>query len=318
MSEKPETIETAEEEFDAIMPDGWTGADGADIFDPATWGSAESSADASDAEPAEGDGNSTGGTEARTRTTEESEDPQISAAEDSAPTTGGEPNADNVLRFQADVDHVRRDVELNIADLPTVYQKSLALDRYQKRASEQETDLAKWDALASGLNFENREALYNGLIENAVQDYIAEHPSIPEEMARDFVMRRFQSSAKPEKKPAEPSAAEVQAQPQTTRDYRQEVADLFRAYPGARAEKIPDEVTNAAIRENKPLVQAYADWKAKSASAEAARAARENKILKQNQAAAAKAPVRKVTGGGGTSTSPDDDFLKGFNDDSAW
>ena len=37
-------------------------------------------------------------------------------------------------------------------------------------------------------------------------------------------------------------------------------------------------------------------------------------ILRQNEEAAAKAPVRSVTAGGSTEPEPEDLFLRGFND----
>lgn len=311
MSEKTNPIETAEDEFEAIMPEGWTGNDDADIFDPSTWGDADPDADVQEDDEAEGDGASVEGDDDAAPTTGDGAEPMNgSEEEDGAPTTG-DYTSEGKLRFQATVDHTTREVELDPADLPTVYQKSLALDRYQQRVSELEAEQTAWDQLAAGLNFEDRNALLNGLMENAVQDYIAEHPSVPEEMARDFVMRKFQGvkTASPAKE-AEPAPAQ--------RDFKAEVAELFRTHPEARTEKIPDEVTNDAISMGKPLVQAYAEWKARTASAKATRAERENKILKQNQAAAARAPVTKTTGGGKTDTKPVDDFLRGFNDDAAW
>ena len=40
----------------------------------------------------------------------------------------------------------------------------------------------------------------------------------------------------------------------------------------------------------------------------------QEEIQQQNEAAAAKAPVRSVTAGGSTDTEPEDLFLRGFND----
>lgn len=312
MSEFENTVETAEEELDAILPEGWSGDDDADIFDPSTWGGTDTAADAQQDEDAAEEGNSAEDEDSQTRTTEEDDPTQTEpSAEIDDPTTVIVDDENNKFRFRANVDHTEREVELDPAELPTIYQKSLALDRYQARVKELESELARWDQLAAGLKYENRTALHDGLFEGAVQDFIAEHPSVPEEMARDYITRQFGSS---------PAPAKPEAQSDTTggRDFKQEVADLFSAYPNARTERIPEEVTDDALRMNKPLVQAYADWKARTASAKATRAERENKILKQNQAAAARAPVSKVTGGGKTDTRPVDDFLRGFEDDSAW
>ena len=311
MSENNTPNVTAEDEFDAILPDGWSGAEGADIFDPRTWGGSDTGADESEDSDADGDGNFAEEADDDTPTTGEDADSQDGTEEeDGAPTTG-EDNSDGKLRFQATVDHVTKDVELDPADLPSIYQKAQVFDRYQQRVNELEAEQASWDRVAAGLQFENRQALLDGLIENAVQDYISEHPSVPEEMARDFIMRKFEKvqTATPAKEAAEPKGQ---------RDFKAEVAELFRAHPEARTEQIPTEVTNDAISNGKPLVQAYADWKARTASAKATRAERENKILKHNQAAAARAPVKKTTGGGATDNKPSDPFLDGFNNDDAW
>lgn len=314
MSKENNTVETAEEELDAILPEGWSGSDGADIFDPDTWGSDEPDADAQEDDTDEGEGNSAEGDDEQTRTTEEDVEPQTATSEDdNDPTTVIVDEEENKLRFRINADHVEREIALDPADLPTVYQKSLVLDRYQQRVADLEKELSRWDNIAAGLKFENRDALHTSLFEGAVQDFIAEHPSVPEEMARDYITRQFAAAAPaPKQEPAQ------EAKPAGERDFKQEVAELFRAYPSARTERIPDEVTTDALTMSKPLVQAYADWKARTASAKATRTERENKILKQNQAAAARAPVSKVTGGGITDNKPIDDFLRGFEEDSAW
>ena len=314
MSEFEKTVETMEDGDGELLPEGWSGGDDANIFDPSTWGGTDTAADAQEDEETPEEGTSTEDEDSPNRTTEEDTESQTEPSDDlDDPTTVIVDDENNKLKFRVSIDHVPQDIELDPADLPTVYQKSLVLDRYQKRVSELEAELSRWDSLATGLKYENRTALQDGLLEGAVQDFIAEHPSVPEEMARDYVTRQFAvTPAAPAKQQAEEPSNNGD------RDFRQEVADLFRAYPAARTEQIPDEVTNDSLATGKPLVQAYADWKARTASAKASRAERENKILKQNQAAAARAPVSKVTGGGKTDTRPVDDFLRGFEDDSAW
>lgn len=314
MSRTNEPIVTAEDEYDELLPEGWSGSDDADIFDPATWGMTDTAADAQEDGSDPDEGNSAEETDDQTRATEEDADSQTGADEDEDDPATVDYADDGLLHFTATVDHVQRDVELDPADLPAIYEKSTAVDRYKARISALEEELKQWDSLASGLKYENREALRNGLFEAQVQDFIAEHPSVPEEMARDYITRQLGAVQ------AKPATQEPESAPDQTqdRDYKQEVSDLFSAFPDARYEMIPDEVTNEAISKNIPLVQAYASWKAKTATATASRVQRENKILKQNQAAAARAPVSRVTGGGQTDTKPQDDFLRGFEDDSAW
>lgn len=216
------------------------------------------------------------------------------------------------------IDHQDRDIEIDPSELPDLYERASAVDRYKRRLSDMENErhtlddeLAEWDAIASHLQYEDRSALRKGVIENTIKNYIAEHPGVPEEMARDYVTRQFNG------KKSEAQAAKKAAPEQApARDFKKEVTELYTAYPQARGHELPDEVTNDVLKNGKPLVQAYAEYAAKKAEAEAESTKRENKILKQNQASAAKAPVSKVSGGGKTDTSSEDDFLRGFNADS--
>jgi len=325
MAETESTVRSYEEDFDAILPDGW--AEGADIFDPDSWGTA----------PAE-DAQEDNGTEAEGEKQEASDGTTTAAEEDAGtgesegngdPTTAAQPATSDKLRFKATVDHEDKDIELDISELPTLYQKAAVMDRYQQKVAEltpykdqvaalqqrysgMETELAAWDAIAKGLDFEDRTALRNGVIENAVQNYISDHPNVPEEMARDFITRKFQAAPQakaPEVKPDQPAPAAPK------RDFRREVTALFEAFPDARGQQLPESVLQAAVA-GKPLAQAYAEFVAGKAKADAETAKHENKILRQNQESAKRAPGLGVTGGGKTDTSPEDDFLRGFNSDS--
>lgn len=309
MTNTENTVVTAEEEFEALIPDGWTGAEGADFFDPSTWGVDDTDADAQTGDDADGDGNFAGEDDGQTRTTGEDDDSMTEGEDNTDPTTVGKKTADNKLRFRAIIDHRDEDVELDPADLPGIYQKARALERYQKRASDMEAELAEWDAVAAGLKYSDRKTMRESVVENAINAYLEEHPNVPEDMARDYITRQFKRSDKPAETKSENTSA-------PTRDFKQEVADLYQTYPQARTEKLPTEVVNETIRSGKPLVQTYAEYLARKATADAKSVQKENKILKQNQASAAKAPVSKVTGGGKTDTSPTDDFLAGFNSDS--
>ena len=302
----PDTVGTAED-FETLLPEGWSGAEGADIFDPSTWGDG-GSADAQDADGADGEEITAEGTDDQTRTTEEDTEPQTDSDADNGDPTTVEDQPSGKLRFKASIDHSEQDVELDPSELPSIYQKARALDRYQNRVNEHEAELNAWDSVAKSLGYESRKDMMNGAVDNAVQSYIDEHPGVPEDMARDYISRKFNLS-RTESAPAEAKDGTVD------RDFKKEVADLFRAYPTAHERPVPNEVTNDALVNSKPLVQAYAEYMARTSSAKAKNAERENKILKQNQAAAAKAPVSKVTGGGKTDSKPDDDFLTGFNSD---
>lgn len=309
MSKEPETVETVEDDYPEILPEGWSGAEGEDIFDPSTWGG-DDSADGQDDE-ADGTEDETEGDDS-SRTTEDEEEPETGAEEDGENSTTVLNADDGKLHFTVSIDHKDENIILDPTELPAVYQKARVLDRYQSRVKELEAELSRYDRIAKGLNYADRNAMHDGIIDNIVQDYQSEHPGVPDDMARDYVVRKFGL----EKNPAPAEDAKPGAE--VGRDYRAEVTELFQAYPEARNERIPDEVTNTAVSSGKPLLQVYMDWKLKQTSAKAKAAEKENKVLKQNAAAARKAPVRRSTGGGKTDTTPSDAFLDGFNSDDNW
>ena len=98
------------------------------------------------------------------------------------------------------------------------------------------------------------------------------------------------------------------------RDFGQEVRDLYAARPELRGEELPEAVLEAAVR-GKTVTEAYNDYVYRQRQ-DADQLRKENRILRQNAKAAAKAPVRGISRGGGTDTQPEDAFLRGFN--SAW
>jgi hypothetical protein len=100
--------------------------------------------------------------------------------------------------------------------------------------------------------------------------------------------------------------------PQTPRrNFSVEIDELKRLYPDA---VVPDEVAKAAANGTN-LLTAYLAYREKQTSKAAASLKKENEVLKQNAASAAKAPVKGITGGGATNTKPQHDILKGFDSD---
>lgn len=318
MSEINEAVTNSNEEFEAIMPVGWT--DGADLLDPSTWG-ASADADAQSTTTEVGGENEAESLEslfhAIGQAKEEVQETATDEVEEEVPATDEqEPAPSNKLRFQAKVDHEARDVELDPEELPAIYEQSQALSRYKERLRAAEAELAEWDSVAKHMNYESRAAFRTGVLESAVQNYLEEHPGVPEDMARDYLMRRFRTEEpKQDVTPPEVQQTQQPTQSAPSRDYKAEVAELFTRFPEARNAAIPDEVTTVAVTQGKPLIQAYSEYVARKATADANAIRQENKILKQNQASAAKAPVSGVSRGGGTDNRPDDPFLKGFNED---
>ena len=121
----------------------------------------------------------------------------------------------------------------------------------------------------------------------------------------------LEDTAEPEK-PSTP--VEVPEAEDPVAKTRREVDKLKELYPDFK--EMPDEVA-LAYSKGVDLLTAYLAYREKQSSKAAASLKKENEVLKQNAASAAKAPVRGVTGGGATNTKPTPGILKGFDDD-AW
>lgn len=326
----------AAEETDELLPDGWT--EDADFFDTKTWSGGEDDpdeddffAEEKDDEPAE-DGKEE--PESPTTGTEPGETetaPQETAdADNAAPTTEtahaeAEP-AKNKLRFKARVDHEDVDAEIDESELPTLYQKAAATDRYQKKLAETTPLMERLNAVAKRNGYETVEAMLDAQEshdrEQLVQKLMDEGAG--KTLAEDYADRQFgkaRHSAEapaeqyaPESAPATPSES-VQDSPSAARDLAAEISELWSMRPDLRGTVIPSEVA-AAAAQGQNLVMAYLNYENKQARAAAENLRKENEIYKQNAAAAAKAPVRGVSNGGKTNTEPEDPFMRGF--DSGW
>ena len=129
-----------------------------------------------------------------------------------------------------------------------------------------------------------------------------------EAMARFLVdqqMKEASAESAPNPEPTQEAPSTVPQRPPLSPERKAELDEFIRAYPGVT--KLPDEVI-VANRQGVRLLVAYERYINQSARKELA-------ILKQNQASAAKAPVRGVEGkAASVSGGPiDDPFLKGFD-----
>ena len=312
-------IEPMEEEDEALLPDGW--AEGDDIFSEDEW-TGETQADASAADPAqESEDGETSEDEDPAPTTEQDDSPDDSGkTQEEAPTTeqATEPKPNTKLKFRARVDREDQDVELDERELPTVYQKAQATDRYQAKLAKMSPMLEKAERLSRSLGYENLEAMLTSAEENyqsaEVKRLVGE--GVHEEVAKDMVARKMAAAAAAapaEEKPASAESTPTSAAPE--RDFKAETLELLKARPELYGKKLPDEVVQSCVREGKPLLKAYTEYEARQSKAETAKLRKENQILKQNAASAAKAPVRGVSGGGATDTRPKDPFEEGFDSD---
>lgn len=334
MSEN-DNLETAVVEDDAILPDGW--AEDADYFDPSAWGSTDAAAkeddffaDVLDDEQGEETPAEQPNEEPTTASefgAVQSDDADTPVAEETAPTT--EPTTQttepvsNKLRFKARVDHEDVDAEIDESELPTLYQKAMALDRYQAKAAKDAPTMERLERMAKNNGFDTVEAMLDAQ-ETYDRDTFVEkmvREGTPKVLAEDYYDRTYGRPAQQTASAPEQAAAAVedktpvQTNNPPARDFAAEVRELWTMRPDLKGTTIPSEVAKAAA-EGQNLSLAFFAYEAKQAKAAAEQLRQENNTYKQNAATAAKAPVKGVTGGGATDTQPEDPFLKGF--DSEW
>ena len=308
------------EDDDVILPDGWQ--DGDDIFSEDEWSGVTEQAD----EPAEDDGQPDEGN------AEPTPEPDSQSGADGgdeggeAPTT--EPSAaeqPRKLKFTARVDRNDLDVEVDESELPTLYQKAQVVDRVQAKLAKLSPTMEKAERLSKSLGYDSLDAMLDSAEKNYRETEINRlvGEGVHKEVAQDMVNRRFATARSTEQEAGQ--AEETQQREASAaggRDFRKEVADLLAVRSDLRGQKLPDEVIKACVLEGKPLIVAYTEYedaqKAKQAQADARERTalrRENAILKQNAASAARAPVSGTAGGGATDTKPKDPFLEGFDAD---
>ena len=288
--------------FDAILgndegflPDGWDGE--SDIFTD----SGELNADAfvSDAtqeelaEPTEE--NETGADEAEALTMgDEAEEADQSAddeTEDSQPDGAEQTEVKTSRKLTLKVNHGIEELDSNSMsdeDLIALLQKGRAFDAMKSSEAK-----AKY------------KATYDAQVEAGMTEGVARL------VAKDAAGGDYSLNDE-----AEPKQADQSAEPEKThipvRDFAAEVKQLKALFP--KVEEIPDEVLNVAATKDISVVTAYLAYRENESAKAAESLKKENAILKQNAASAAKAPVKGVTGGG-ASADKVDYFMKGFESD---
>jgi hypothetical protein len=295
-----------------ILPDGWT--EDMDIFADEEPSILDSLADdAPDTTPAE---------ETEAPTTEQpAAEAEGEATGEEAPTTEPETQetlVNNKLRFRAKVDHNDIDVELDEADLPTIYQKAQATDRAQNKLGAYSKTVDYANKLAASMGYANADEMLNAAAENYRNSMLQEllDSGTPQRIAEDYVNRHMAGMDTPlGGQPVDaqtPDPAPVATPPQ--RDYTAEAGELLSIRPQLRNQQLPDEVIQM-VAAGKTMKDAYLEYEAKQQTAETERLRKENQILKQNAEAAARAPVAGTSGGGSTDQKAEDPFIVGFNSD---
>ncbi len=303
---------TPVENDEPFLPDGWDGV--GDIFEASSW-----------AEPATV-GLESIATEQNSVEAEPTEEapaiepePEGTAQEGTAEPTS-ETAAPSKIKFRTQYNHQDMDVELDEAELPTIYQKSLALDRERERVNKAKPVVDMASKLAAQMGFDTPEAMLEAASANYRQSEIDAlvKDGVHKTVAEAIINQRLAAAKAPvtaQESGTEPAPA-TQAQPPaapTKRDFRNEVAELIHIRPELQNQQLPDEVRKEAVEGGVRLATAYLNYEARQMKAENERLKGVNKIHEQNAASAARAPVTGTSGGGATDTAPEDPFLIGFN-----
>ena len=293
MHEDELMIPIPEEEDAAFLPDGWQ--EGDDFFaDPSTWSGASQKTGQSIETQTEEESTEDGMETEEVPTTDQPEETADQSAEQEAEEQSGQTEEpakrSRILKLKVNHEDQEVDIESMTDDeLIAALQKSRAFD---------------------ALKDEQAKARYREVYHEQVSEGMT--PAAARLVAANEVGGKnypLEDTAEPEK-PSTP-APTVQTQ---TRDFVQEVNQLKALYPDFK--EMPDEVA-VAVSNGANLLTAYLAYREKQNSKAAASLKKENEVLKQNAASAAKAPVKGVTGGGATNTKPTPGILKGFDDD-AW
>ena len=288
------------EEEDVMMPDGYGTGD--DFFaDEWTGQDADAQPEPEqEAEPEEPKEDAP--TTEQTEEDHEAQEPEAETPED----------APRRLRFKARVDREDMDVDIGEDEVPALYQLAKAGERWKAKNDTMRQQVEHYEQIAKGMGY----ATVDEMIQKTAEGYKAAkvqelmEQGTPQTIAEDYVDRMMQREAAkaPDPEPEEPTPEAHE------RNIQAEAQELIVARPDLKTRQLPMEVVEA-WRNGENLLNAYNRYEVRQKEAENQKLKKENNILKQNAAAAAKAPVKGVTGGAPTDTEPEDPFLKGFDSD---
>lgn len=330
---------------EAMLPDGWAESD--DFFAPETWtgGAADGQQKAEDGNGGNADGqpgeageqqDADGGDILTTGDDDNADGGNAGneTGDDAAGANGQETDSQSQqrkLKFRARVNHEDRDVELDEGELPAIWQKAQDYDRRALRAEQDRANgerLSKLDRSAKALGYDSADAM----LEEAVSHRRTEREEalvasgIDETTAKDIAAlleqrgganNEGQQAAAQQQDDANSGGTGSTKAP-AARNFDAELSELLREAPEMRSKTLPDEVVQDAVANGKSLLSAYRRWETKQIKSETERLKKENAVLKQNAAAAARAPVRGVRGGAAAQSAQSEferNFLKGFDDD---
>lgn len=215
------------------------------------------------------------------------------------------------LRFKARVDREDMDVDIGEDEVPTLYQLAKAGERWKAKNDSMSQQMEHYVQMAKGMGYATVDEMIAKTAESYKNTKVQElvEQGTPQTIAEDYVDRMMQREAAKTPNPEPEPASEHHE-----RDIQAEAKELIVARPDLKMQQLPAEVVDA-WRSGENLLNAYNRYEARQKEAENQKLKKENNILKQNAAAAAKAPVKGVSGGAPTDTEPEDPFLKGFDSD---
>lgn len=302
MHEDELMIPTPEEEDAAFLPDGWQ--EGDDFFaDPSTWSGASQKTGQSIETQTEEESTEDGMETEEVLTTDQTEETADQSAEQETEEQSGQTEEpakrSRILKltvnhgdpFDFDVDKATDE------ELIPLLQKGYAFDAIKAEREKAKDEQAK---------ARYREVYHHQVTEGMTPE-IARMVAANEVGGKNYPL---EDTAEPEK-PSTP-APTVQT---PTRDLAGEISQLKTLFKDFK--EMPEEVAIAHSM-GVDLVTAYTAYRSQQSEKAAASLKKENEVLKQNAASAAKAPVKGVTGGGATNTKPQNDLLKGFDSYGDW
>ena len=323
MENENNQVQSTNTQDDVILPDGWDGSmDFMEWVESLGKETDESATTETADQITEEESGTEESEEVPATDTESEEDGESAADEGDAPATEQEPEKQpDKIRFDANINHKMQSVEIDPSELPELYQKAYAADKFRSKLKAREAELEQAEVVSKLLGYDSTKAMLDAaeksFKETEVQKLVDEkvHPTIAEDTVNRKIKETVEAAKKNKKSvPQEetPEGETKDATPQQgQRNFLPEINELLQVYPELKGKTLPEEVAKAALKGERVLV-AYSKYINKQKKADSDRLQKENKVLRQNAEAAKRAPVRGVAKGGSTGEGPDDPFLKGF------
>lgn len=291
MANEKELMDAVFGEEEPLLPDGWQEGDTLfpeDEQSVSDFGS-DGTQDVDDLLAEDEDSNS----ESDDPTTVEEDDEESQGDDDGTEQEpdGDEPAPEKKSRvLKLKVNHTEEDFDVDAVsdeDLAAMIQKGKAFDEWRERENKKRYREVYQEQLDAGMT----EAAAKMVAQNEAGG------------------KTYSLEDEPEPAPAPAPTVETKEAP-PVRNFVEEVKQLRALYPDLK--QIPDDVVKTASQAGVSLLDAYHAYRDKQRSKTVASVEKENRILKQNAASAAKAPVRGVSGGG-VAPKRSDPFEKGFD-----